>query len=303
MFSVRFWGVRGSIPCPGRSTLRFGGNTSCLEIRAGERLIIVDMGTGVKLLGDHLMANDYKNGPLDIDIFISHTHWDHIMGLPMFTPIFVPRTKIRIWSSAAYDGESLKTIIGEQLSYKYWPVRLGEFVAQVEFREIRETSLDLGGGLKLTSKYLNHSMLCLGYRFEYQGKSIVCAFDHEPFRNIFPSDPEDPGFNETVAREGELAAKEENEKILRFYQGADILVHDTQFLSEEFESRIGWGHSSYEYAMEAASEAGVKKLVFFHHDPCRSDEQLKFIEKNFKNKPKGCLKKIIMAREGLTIEA
>ena len=302
MFSVCFWGVRGSIPCPGPSTVLFGGNTSCLEIRVGEKLLIIDLGTGVKPLGDYIMANDSRKGPLDVDIFITHTHWDHIMGFPMFTPIFVPGTKLRIWGPVSFDDDTLASIIGNQLSYRYWPVRQSELAAKIEYHELKETTLDLGGGLRVITKYLNHPILCLGYRFEYQGKSIVTAYDHEPFRNLFPTDPDDPSYNEEAALEGEAAAKEENEKILGFFSNADILIHDTQFTAPEFEKHLGWGHSSYDYAIEAACQAGVKKLLFFHHDPNRTDEQLQVIEDKFisENKPK---LETIMAREGLIIEA
>jgi phosphoribosyl 1,2-cyclic phosphodiesterase len=302
MLSVRFWGVRGSIPCPGHFTTEFGGNTTCLEIRAGKNLVIVDLGTGVKPLGDWMMENDFKKGPMDMDIFISHTHWDHIMGFPMFTPIFIPGTKMRIRGPVSYNDETLASIIGDQLSYRYWPIRQVELAAHIEYEELKETTMDLGAGLKLTTKYLNHPILCLGYRFEYQGKTIVTAFDHEPFRNLFPTDPDDPSYNEEAALEGEAAAKEENERILGFYRGADILVHDTQYTTEEFEKHLGWGHSSYDYAIEAASKVGVKKLVLFHHDPNNSDERLEFLEETYKNKAANESFEIIMAREGLTVE-
>jgi len=303
MFSVRFWGVRGSIPCPGRDTVIFGGNTACLEIRADNRLIVIDLGTGAKPLADFLMANDFKKGPLDMDIFISHTHWDHIMGFPMFAPVFVPGTKLRIRGPVSYNDDALSSIIGDQLSYRYWPVRQSELSAKIEYEELKETTMDLGGGLKVSTKYLNHPILCLGYRFEYQGKSIATAFDHEPYRNLFPTDPNDPSYDEDAATDGLSAAKEENEKILKFYRGTDILIHDAQYSAAEFEKHLGWGHSSYDSAMLAASQTGVKKLVFFHHDPNYNDKKLESIEEQCKNDAKGKGFEIIMAREGLTIEA
>ena len=300
MFSLRFWGVRGSIPCPGKNTLIFGGNTSCLELRAGNKLIIVDMGTGIKPLGDYLLANDLKNGSLDIDIFISHTHWDHIMGFPMFAPIFNPAVNIRIWGPISFDNNSLASIVGEQLSYKYWPVRLSELVARVEFRELNEGRIDLGGGLKVSCKYLNHSIACMGYSFEYMDRKIVSAFDHEPFRNLFSSEM---SHNEFSSMEGEAAASDENKKMFDFYKNADILVHDAQFLPGEFENRIGWGHSSYDYAINAALAEKVKNLIFFHHDPNRSDKELGMLEKNYRKKTRKFRDlKITMAREGLKIE-
>jgi len=302
MFFVRFWGVRGSIPCPGPDTVKYGGNTTCLEIRADKRLIIIDLGTGAKPLADFLMANDSKQGPLDIDIFITHTHWDHIMGFPMFAPVFVPGTKLRIRGPVSYNDDTLASIIGDQLSYRYWPVRQSELSAKIEYMELKEISVDLGDGLKVRTKYLNHPILCLGYRFEYQGKSIVTAFDHEPFRNLFPTDPQDPNYIEEAAIDGEEAAKEENEKMLNFCKDSDILIHDAQYTAEEFEKHLGWGHSSYNYAMEVANQSNVKKLVFFHHDPNYKDKKLESIEEQCKNDAKGKSFEIIMAREGLKIE-
>ena len=305
MFYVRFWGVRGSIPCPGYSTVQFGGNTTCLEIRADKRLIIIDLGTGVKPLGDFLVLNDFKSGiPLDLDVFISHTHWDHIMGFPMFTPIFIPGTKMRIRGPVSYNDDTLASIIGDQLSYRYWPVRQSELAAKIEYQELKETTLDMGDGLKLTTKYLNHPILCLGYRFDYNGKSIVTAFDHEPFRNLFPTDPNDPNYDEVAAVEGETAAKEENERVSRLFTGADILIHDTQYNVNEFMKHLGWGHSAYEYAIGAAKKAGVKRLVLFHHDPNSNDEKLEALEKKYKDEiKKESDMEIIMAREGSVIEA
>jgi len=306
MFSVRFWGVRGSIPCPGRNTVEFGGNTTCLELRAGERLIIVDLGTGGKPLGDHLAANHRKGDPpLDIDIFISHTHWDHIMGFLMFFPLFVPSAKIRISGPPSFNDDTLESIINDQFSYRYWPVRRSELAAQITYQELKETTIDMGDGLRLSTKYLNHPILCLGYRFEYQGKTIVTVFDHEPFRNIFPTDPNESGYDELTAMEGEVTAKEENDKILNFYRGADILIHDAQYTDAEARRHRGWGHSSYEYVIEAASRADVKRLVFFHHDPNSTDEMLASLEGQYRNDAagKGMRLEITMAREGSMMEA
>ena len=304
MFSVYFWGVRGSIPCPGHDTVEFGGNTTCLELRIEDKLVIIDLGTGVKPLGDKLMGTDFKKGPLDMDIFMSHTHWDHIMGFPMFAPIFVPGTKMRIRGPVSYNDDSLASIIGDQLSYRYWPVRQSELAAKIEYQELKETTVNMGNGLMVKTKYMNHPILCLGYRFEYKGKSIVTAFDHEPYRNLFPTDPDDPNYNEEAAHDGESAAKEENQRILNFMSGADILIHDTQFTSAEYEKRLGWGHSSYKVGVNAALQASVKKLVFFHHDPGATDKFLKTIEQKYQNELRGKSKlEVVMAREGLRLDA
>ena len=288
------------MPCPGPETFVFGGNTACLEIHAGDRLVIIDSGTGIRPLGDKLLDKNYSSSPVDADIFITHTHWDHIMGFPMFTPLYISETKLRIRGPVSSEEDTLETIIGTQLSYKFWPVRQSELSAKIEYDQIKETTLDLGGGLKVITKYLNHPILCLGYRFEYQGKSIVTAYDHEPFRNLFPVDPADPSYNEEAAMEGEDAAREENEKIINFFKDADVLVHDSQFTAAEYEKHLGWGHSSFDLAMDNAVRAGVKKLLFFHHDPNRTDNQLAELENNYRKSGAGT--EILMAREGLTIE-
>jgi phosphoribosyl 1,2-cyclic phosphodiesterase len=284
--------------------VQFGGNTSCLEIRAGERLIIVDLGTGIRPLGDWLKFNDFKTkGSIDADVFVTHTHWDHIMGFPLFAPIFIPACTLRIRGPVSYENDTLESIIGDQLSYRYWPVRASELSARIKYEQLKETLIDLGGGLKVTTKYLNHSILCLGYRFEYRGKSIVTAYDHEPFRNLFPADPADPDYNEEAAREGELAAREESEKALRFFQGADILIHDAQYTEEEYAAHLGWGHSSFDQAITGAAKAKVKQLVFFHHEPSRSDAQLEELEQAYCSRLQGTALQVMMAREGLTLEA
>ncbi|MDR1175770.1 MAG: MBL fold metallo-hydrolase [Treponema sp.] len=303
MLSVKFWGVRGSIPCPGPATVKFGGNTSCLEIRADKRLVIVDLGTGIKPLGDFLMKNDFREGPIDTDIFISHTHWDHIMGFPMFTPLFIPTTKLRIRGPVSYEDDTLESILGAQLSYRYWPIRLNELSAAIQYDRLQETSMDLGDGLKVITKYLNHPISCLGYRFEYQGSSIVTVYDNEPYRNLFPVDPDDPDYDEGAAIEGEQAAKEENEKLLRFFYKADVLIHDAQYSEKEYRNgKIGWGHTSYEHAINTANKSKVKKLVLFHHDPNREDNTLEDLEQEYRGKIAGKTSmEVMMAREGLVV--
>jgi len=303
---VRFWGVRGSIPCPGPDTVKYGGNTTCIELRFGDanKLVIIDVGSGIRPLADTIMKNDLPKGPIDADILISHTHWDHIMGFPFFTPIYIKTTKLRVYGPVTYEEDSLDKVIGDQLRYRYFPVRQDELSASIEYRQLKETSFELGEGVFVTTKYLNHPILCLGYRFEYKGKVFCTAYDTEPFRNVFPTDPNDPNYDEVAAEEGEKAAKEENEKFLRFIQGADVLVHDTQYTYKEYKAnKIGWGHSTFEHAVNSAHKAGVKKLLFFHHDPLRTDSQLDELTETYRTKAAGKTPLVIdTAREGMTLE-
>ncbi|RPJ04690.1 MAG: MBL fold metallo-hydrolase [Spirochaetaceae bacterium] len=274
---VRFWGVRGSIPCPGDNTVKYGGNTACLELRFGDenRLVIVDAGSGIRELGNSLLRTDLPKGPLKTSIFITHTHWDHIMGYPFFTPIYIPKTELKVYGPVTYEEDTLDKIIGGQLRYRYFPVRQSELAAQINYYQLQETEMDLGGGLKVRTKYLNHPIMCLGYRFEFGGKSFCTVYDTEPFKNVFESDPASPDYDAEAFKEGEIAAKQENEKILKFIHGADLVVYDTQYTHKEYtQGKVGWGHSTFEFAINAGHKAGVKKLLFFHHDPMRTDKEL-----------------------------
>lgn len=301
---IKFWGVRGSIPCPGSDTVQFGGNTACIEIRFGERLIIIDAGSGLRDLGDYVVRNDLKNGPIKTEIFITHTHWDHIMGFPFFTPIYIPGTQIKIYGPVTYEDEGLDRIIGDQLTYRYFPVKHSELAANITYFPQKENTMDLDNGITLTTKYLNHPILCLGYKFHHQGKTFCTLYDTEPFRNVFPSDPNDPNYDALAAKEGEQSAREENEKILEFIEGVDLLVYDAQYTQKEYESsKLGWGHSSMEYALNSCHKAKVGKVLLFHHDPLRTDAQLLELERNFRERLTGRSSlQIEFAREGKEFE-
>lgn len=303
---VKFWGVRGSVPCPGPNTVSFGGNTSCLELRFGEanRLIVIDAGTGIRELAGYIVKNDLPKGPIKTQLFLTHTHWDHIMGFPFFIPIFIPNTELQVFGPVTYEEDTLDKIVGGMLTYRYWPVRLTELAAKIEYFNLKEGSRDLGQGLWLTTKYLNHPILVLGYRFEYRGKVLCTAYDTEPFRNVFEASPDSPNYDPDAVREGELAAQEENEKVVRFIQGADILIHDTQYTHKEYiSSKIGWGHSSFEQAVNVAHRAGVKKLLLFHHDPDRADRELERIERSIRGGISGkTTMEVSVAREGMEVE-
>ena len=181
-------------------------------------------------------------------------------------------------------------------------MRETELGAEIEYIRLQEDSFDLGDGIKLTTKYLNHPILSLGYRFEYQGRIFCTAYDTEPFRNIFSTDPDDPSYDENMAREGELIAAEQNEALAAFYAGADLLVHDCQYTEEEYnKDKAGWGHSFFEQVCPAAGRAGVRKLALFHHDPLRNDAMLDELTKLHCAPGKYGDTEIFMAREAMEL--
>ena len=303
---LTFWGVRGSIPVPGPTTVKYGGNTSSLELRFGEedRLIVMDLGSGVRELAGHIMKKDFPKGPIKTKIFLTHTHSDHIMGFPFFTPVFIKGSQLDIYGPVSYEEDTLDKIVGDQLRYRYFPVRLDELQATINYFQLKEGSLDLGGGLKVTTKYLNHPILVLGYKFEFQGKVLCTAYDHEMYRNYFDVSPDDPNYDEDAVKEGAEAARESNEKVQEFYKDADLLVHDTQYTHKEYlAGKIGWGHSSFEWAINNAHKAGVKHLVLFHHEPLRNDQELEGLYKAYLSAIRGRTRmKVSVAQEGKTFE-
>ncbi|MDF1615710.1 MBL fold metallo-hydrolase [Desulfurivibrio dismutans] len=301
---LKFWGVRGSVPCPGAETVRYGGNTACLEIRFPElddRLLIIDAGSGLRSLGNQMMAKDFVQGPIDASIFLTHTHWDHIMGFPFFVPIYVPGNKLTIYGPVSYEEDTLQGIVGGQLTYRYFPVREAELAADINYVELKEGRLDLGDGITLVTRYLNHPVLCLGYRIEFGGRVLCTAYDTEPYRNLFVTDPADPGYDAEMAREGEEVAADQNRLQQDFFAGADLLIHDSQYTEKEYRvGKLGWGHSSFEHAIAVARRAEVKRLALFHHDPERTDDQLDQLAADYCGGQEG--PDIFMAREGMEVE-
>lgn len=302
---IKMWGVRGSIPVPGPATVRYGGNTLCMEIRfkASDRLIIIDAGSGIRSLGNHIVRHDIPRGLKELDIYLTHTHWDHILGVPFFAPMYVPGMTIRIHGPSAYEEQFLERVIGGQFMYRYFPVRLEELSSNLQYIELAEDVFDLGGGLRLATKYLNHPVSCMGYRFEYAGKSLVTVFDSEPFQNLFSIDPEDSSYDPSIDRAAEEAAADQNKLVELFYAGADMAFFDAQYTREEYvKSRMGWGHSSMEDAIEAAARNGVKRLALIHHDPERTDDELDYIaEKLFSENRHGDME-VFFAREEMEID-
>ncbi|UCF93758.1 MAG: MBL fold metallo-hydrolase [Desulfobacterales bacterium] len=302
---INFWGVRGSIPSPGANTVKYGGNTSCLELcfPGSEKLIIIDAGSGIWALGNHLTAQYPRGGPIRADIFLTHTHLDHILGFPFFAPIYMADTQLNVYGPVTCEDDSLEVIMGGQLSYRYFPVRQAELAAAIKYIDLKEGCFDLGGGIRLITKYLNHPQLCLGYRFEYRGKVFCTAYDTEPFYNLFSTDPQNCSYDVNMAHEGERTAREENRRMEEFFAGADLLVHDAQYIQEEYApDMVGWGHTPVQYAIAAAKRAGVRRLALFHHEPTRTDAELEVLSRKYCDPENGGPMEVFFAREGMQVE-
>jgi phosphoribosyl 1,2-cyclic phosphodiesterase len=298
---VRLWGVRGSIPTPGPRTVRYGGNTSCIEVRsASGKLVIIDAGSGIRELGNHLMKTDQKNGPIKTDIFLTHTHWDHIHGYPFFVPTYIKGNEFTVHGPVNYAGK-LESIFSAQMDYTYYPVKLEDAGATVKFNELKETTYYIGEDFKIITCFLNHPILCLGYRVEADERVFCTVYDHEPYQNIFAKDGK---LDSQEAIEAQETVDQMNEKITRFIRGADLVVHDAQYhTEEEFFKHRGWGHCSVPFAINSALSAGVKRLCIFHHDPTRTDDELDALHLSMKARMQEEGKRLITfpAKEGLQI--
>jgi ribonuclease BN (tRNA processing enzyme)/CheY-like chemotaxis protein len=249
---VRFFGTRGSIATPGPYTLRYGGNTSCVEIRSNSgTLLVLDMGTGAAVLGRELMAR----GALRGHVLISHTHWDHIQGIPFFAPLFIPGNEWDIYGPRGL-GQTLRDTLAGQMQYSYFPVGLEQLGANIRYHDLVEGRLRIGD-IEVTSRYLNHPALTLGYRLEADGVAVVYACDHEPHSRAL------------ATGSGDISG--EDRRHAEFLAGADLVVHDAQYLASEYTQKVGWGHSTIEYALAVARFAKVKQLALSHHDPKRDD--------------------------------
>ena len=286
---VTFWGTRGSIAKAGPTTLRFGGNTSCVSVRsdAGTQLVI-DCGTGAHGLGQHLLA-EANGAPVDGHILISHTHWDHIQGLPFFAPLFGSGNTWHIYGPSGLGG-SLGDILAGQMEYRYFPVEIGQLSADVEHHDLVEGALFIDD-VAIVTRYLNHPALTLGYRIEVDGAVVVYSSDHEPH-------------DQSLAVGGDVARNRHDDAHARFVAGADLLIHDAQYLGSEYSDHVGWGHSTVEYVIDLAAAAGVKRVALYHHDPNRTDDQVDDLVELARahGRRSGYDGEILAAAEGSTIE-
>ena len=270
-FVVRFWGVRGSIATPGPATARYGGNTSSIELRCGARLILLDAGTGMRYLGNQLAAE----APLDADIFFTHTHFDHVCGLPFFKPFFQPQNRFRLWAGHLGGGVTLQRVLCEFMMAPLFPVPPEVFKASLEYRDFASgATLAPAPGIVVRTAALNHPDGATGYRIEYGGKSVCYVTDTEHVPGV------------------------PDRSVLALIEGADIVIYDSMYTDEEYaESYVGWGHSTWQEAVRLCRPAGVKRLVVFHHDPDHDDDRLDAIGRELEAAMPGA----VLAREGMVL--
>jgi phosphoribosyl 1,2-cyclic phosphodiesterase len=285
--TLRFWGTRGSIPSPGLSTARYGGNTPCVELRtAADWLIILDAGTGIRELGRELMERANGKGVAG-DIFLTHAHWDHIQGIPFFAPLFHRGNHFTIWGSRSLQT-SIDRVVRDQMSPVVFPVSFEELQARIDFQELAEERRG-GSGYEVSAMAVRHPGGALGYRFTERndgGGGLVYVSDNELSPSARYDDP--PHWRE---------------RFVEFARGADVLVHDSMYTAEEYASFVGWGHSTYDDAVELALESGVRRLVLFHHRPERTDDEVDRCVAACRElvARRGARLEVIAAAEGMTL--
>jgi phosphoribosyl 1,2-cyclic phosphodiesterase len=271
-FTVQFWGVRGSLASPGPSTAGVGGNTSWVEVVCGEQRLVLDAGTGLRGLGEHLI----REGPAHTNLLLSHMHWDHIQGLPFFAPLYVPGQQLTLHGPGWAPGQ-LDAALQRQMTAPTFPVDFKEVGAKVDTRELTHGQKFNIGGVDITCAKLNHPGGSLGYRLEYAGRSVVYATDTEHYRCVDPI-------------------------LEQLAENADVLIYAAQYTPEEYRgdagpAKVGWGHSTYESGIELARTAGVGQLLLFHHDPKRSDDAVAKLERA----AQGSFERTLAAREGMVL--
>jgi phosphoribosyl 1,2-cyclic phosphodiesterase/CheY-like chemotaxis protein len=291
----KFWGVRGSIATPGPATVGYGGNTSCVEVRADGQIIILDAGTGLRPLGKAL-TEEFGGQALDLTLLLSHTHWDHIQGLPFFMPVYQSQNHLRI---LGYEGarHGLDSVLSGQMESPFFPIGLSEVPANILIEELMEMQFHIGPVI-VEARFANHPGICVGYRLVTSRGTIAFFPDFEPYQ------AHRHGVDSRTSDAGQFDyAREEAAKLVEFLRGTDVLIMDSQFDREEYEQHIGWGHACVDDVVEIALEADVKKLFLFHHDPEHDDAKISAMATHARNlvaARNGALE-VNAAREGVTI--
>lgn len=293
----RFWGVRGSIPSPGPRTARYGGNTTCIEVRTdNDTLIIIDGGTGLFSLAQSLIQN--KTTAIHANIFITHSHWDHIHGLPFFTPLFVRDSRVRLHGvTDPVTGNGIEHVMGVQLQNSYFPVSETQMDATIEYHTLTVGEAIAVGDATVNNVVMNHPVTDLGYRIDCNGKSLFFTGDHEPFYNIHPAGhPEHAAYGRWM--------RERSAAIDAMAMGVDALIVDCSYTREEYPAKRGWGHGTFDSAFALALRTGAGTLYCTHHEPTRGDDELEAVFADVMARHASLLGglKVVLAYEGMEVE-
>ena len=292
---VKFWGVRGSIACPGPKTVRYGGNTTCIEVRTdNNELIIMDAGTGIYQLSQALLSEL----PVNANVLITHSHWDHIQGLPLFIPNFIPGNTLRLHGGFdPVSGKGIEQVMSVQLQYSFFPVREAEMKARIQYVTLTPNETIEVGSARVTPCLLNHPVIDFGYKIECNGKSVFFTGDHEPPYNIYQ--PDEEGYEEY-----QVFVDEKSRSIIDALRGVDVLIADCSYTDTEYLSKKGWGHGTFTSSIALAKAAGVKVLFCTHHEPTRSDDALEAVFQEALTSNAGLREglDIRLAREGDVLE-
>lgn len=255
---VRFWGTRGSIPTPGYATRRYGGNTSCVEVRIDDALFICDGGTGLRELGMHLLSR--KLPEIEAHMFFSHMHWDHIQGFPFFVPAYSPKTSLHVYEVAAGDNR-VKQLLHGQMRSEYFPVRFSDLGSSIISQSF-ESSQTQVAGVRIRCIEQTHPGRSFAYSFEKNGTKVVYATDNELDLTLLDG-PQAERHPERLRRLPQ--------DFVTFCEGASLLISDGQYTDEEYPLKVGWGHARTSTVVDLAVQAGVEQLALFHHDPMHTD--------------------------------
>jgi phosphoribosyl 1,2-cyclic phosphodiesterase len=263
---LKFWGTRGSISVPGNGTLRYGGNTTCVELRADGEIIVLDAGSGIRSLGLAL-EKEFQSQPIKLSLLITHAHWDHIQGLPFFAPAYEKKNEIHV---RGYDGVDMSfgKIMAEPMKAPFFPIAMRELSARIDIKKLAEMEFSVGK-VQVRARFVNHPGICAGYRLFTSGGSIAFLPDHEPYQFLHSARA-----SELSPDEAKKTAEEERIGLVDFLRGSDILILDAQYTDAEYERHIGWGHGSVSSAVSLALDAKVHRLLLFHHDPSHDDTML-----------------------------
>jgi phosphoribosyl 1,2-cyclic phosphodiesterase len=264
---ISFWGTRGSIAVPGPATLRYGGNTTCVELRADGEIIVLDAGSGIRPLGIALQT-EFQTRPINLSLLITHAHWDHIQGFPFFKPAYDSNNEISIFGCDG-AGASFRQIMAEPMKAPFFPITMRELSARMEIRKLTEMKFSIGK-VEIQAALVNHPGVCVGYRIFTSGGSVAFLPDHEPYEFFLHS----ARGKQLSAEQAQEIAAEEHARLVQFLRGSDVLILDSQYTDQEYRNHIGWGHGSISSAVSLALDAEVQTLCLFHHDPGHNDHKV-----------------------------